>query len=161
MRGTFTRFSGACKWPSLRQSHLGFFRVAVATLLFHVGMALDGLAPGATESHSAGAWQGVTSLFSIQAWAVLHIICALLIVAGMYRPRFRLARLGFLATTCVSGGMAASFLYGTFRYEDASAAGFVFSLFVCLVAAAAYLEPTDVLPVKSGSIREFFEKIDD
>ena len=132
--------------PLLAKTHVGFFRVALALVVFHIGLSWDFLNPNAATTHVTGAWQGVTALVGLPVWGWAHVLCVILTVAGLFGP-FWIARVGFLASVVTCGALAGSFAYGTIHIPGSSASGFFLCAFATAVSGAALREPEFIVPL--------------
>lgn len=153
------------RWlPPLASAHPGYFRVALAILLLHLGLGLDFLLPG---RHGIPIFAVISSALPLWAFASIHLLTAALIVYGLYR-NFPVARWGFRFSVTTFWAMAAAYGYAALVSPVASFSGFFTYVFVSVCSAAAAQEPEngpghphdcDQIAVAAGEVRLLLDEI--
>lgn len=126
-----------CVLPPLATKHPGYFRVALALIVLHLGLGIDFLLPG---RHGIPIFAALGSILPIPLIAVVHLGTAAMIIYGLYR-NFPVARWGFRISVTTFWAMTAACGWAALVNPAVSFAAFCNYAFVSVCSAAAAAEP--------------------
>lgn len=125
--------------PTLASDHPGYYGVVLALLFVHAALAVDALA----RDHGT-AFDPLRTVLggSLVPYAVLHVLCVVLIVWGLYAPTmFVMVRFGSAVSIATFNAAALCFAIAAFENPTTSFTGAIAFFGLSFISYLAVKEP--------------------